>query len=131
MVVQSRGARCAMDGRPSTTTSSGDGQCSERSKARCRCRGSAADRTGEAGLFALLVGPAEQGSDELQDLELLGVGAVEGQEVKEVICHDMSAAEAKRRRLVSGLNQASHPEIASRRAVRRSQGSTPSETCWM
>jgi len=39
----------------------------------------------ETGLFALFVGPAEEGGDELQDLELFGVGAVEVQEVEEVV----------------------------------------------
>jgi hypothetical protein len=41
-------------------------------------------------LFALLVCPTQQGGDELKDLKLLGVGAVEGEEVEEVVCYDLS-----------------------------------------
>jgi len=41
-------------------------------------------------LLSLLVGPAEQGGDELKDLEFFGVAAVEGQEVQEVVCYDLS-----------------------------------------
>jgi len=41
-------------------------------------------------LFTLGVGPAEEGGNELEDLELLRVAAVEGQEVEEVICYDLS-----------------------------------------
>ena len=42
-------------------------------------------RAGQAGLFALFVGPAEEGGDELEDLEFFRVGAVEGEEVEEVV----------------------------------------------
>ena len=41
-------------------------------------------------MFLLLVGPVKEGGDELQDLKLFGVGAVEGEEVEEVICYDLS-----------------------------------------
>lgn len=47
-------------------------------------------RTGKTGLFALFVGPGEEGGDELEDLEFFGVGAVEGEEVEEVVCYDLS-----------------------------------------
>jgi len=39
---------------------------------------SCAAGTGETGLFALLVCPVEQAGNDLEDLEFLWVGAVEG-----------------------------------------------------
>lgn len=44
----------------------------------------------EAGLLALLVGPVEEAGDDLEDLELAGVGAVEGEELDEVVGDDLS-----------------------------------------
>jgi hypothetical protein len=38
-------------------------------------------------LLALLVGPAEEVGDDLEDLEFLGVGAVEGEKLEEVVCY--------------------------------------------
>lgn len=43
--------------------------------------------TGETGFFALLVGPVEEVGHDLEDLEFFGVGAVEGQELEEVVCY--------------------------------------------
>jgi len=44
----------------------------------------------EACFGFLLVGPVQQGGDELQDLEFFGVGAVEGEEMEEVVGDDLS-----------------------------------------
>ena len=52
-------------------------------------------RPSQTGLFALLVGPTQKGCNELKDLELLGVGTIEGQEVEEVVCHDLSVFKRK------------------------------------
>jgi hypothetical protein len=52
-------------------------------------------RAREAGLFTLIVRPAEEGGDELEDLELFGVGAVEGEEVEEVVRYDLSGRPGK------------------------------------
>ena len=41
-------------------------------------------------MLTLFVSPGEEGGDELQDLEFLGVGAVQGEEVEEVVCDDVS-----------------------------------------
>lgn len=49
-----------------------------------------ASGTCETSLFALFVGPVEQPGDDLEDLEFLGVGAVEREELEEVICYDLS-----------------------------------------
>ena len=38
-------------------------------------------------LLALLVGPAKEVGDNLENLEFLGVGAVEGEELEEVVCY--------------------------------------------
>lgn len=40
-------------------------------------------------MFALLVGPVEVAGHDLEDLEALGVAAVEGEEVEEVVCDDL------------------------------------------
>lgn len=47
----------------------------------------------EAGLLLLLVGPVEQGGDDLQDLEFARVGSVEGEKVQEVVRDDLAVAE--------------------------------------
>ena len=44
-------------------------------------------------MFALLVGPVEEAGDYLEDLEFLGVGAVEGEELEEVVGYDLSVGE--------------------------------------
>lgn len=41
-------------------------------------------------MFALLVGPVEEAGDYLEDLKFLGVGAVEGEELEEVVGYDLS-----------------------------------------
>jgi hypothetical protein len=43
--------------------------------------------TGEAGGFVLLIGPGQDCGDQVEDLEFLGVGAVEGEELEEGICY--------------------------------------------
>ena len=45
---------------------------------------------GEPGGFKLFVGPGEDGGEELEDLELFGVGAVEGEELEDVVCYECS-----------------------------------------
>ena len=45
---------------------------------------------GEAGGFELFVGPCEDGGEELEDLEFFGVGAVEGEELEDVVCYECS-----------------------------------------
>jgi hypothetical protein len=41
-------------------------------------------------LGALVGGPVEESGDQLEDLELFRVGAVEVQEVEEVVCYDLA-----------------------------------------
>jgi hypothetical protein len=68
----------------------GEGGCG----ARCRGGGVAGYCCGvgacEAGLGALVGGPVEESGDQLEDLELFRVGAVEVQEVEEVVCYDLA-----------------------------------------
>lgn len=47
-------------------------------------------RACQACLLFLGVGPVEEGGDDLEDLELLGIGAVQGEEVQEVIGNNLS-----------------------------------------
>ena len=53
---------------------------------------------GETGLLAFVVGPAEQGGDQLQDLEFFRVGSVEGEEVEEVVGYDLAGMCVRARR---------------------------------
>lgn len=57
-----------------------------------RRAGGAGDRAGagEASFLALLFGPGEEGGDELEYLEFLRVGAVEGEEMDEVVGYDLA-----------------------------------------
>lgn len=53
-------------------------------------RGARSSRTCETGLLLLLFGPREEGGDDLENLEFLGVGAVQSQEAEEVVCDNLT-----------------------------------------
>jgi len=47
-------------------------------------------RSRETGLFTLFVSPGKESSDELEDLEFLGVGAIQGKKMEEMVRNELS-----------------------------------------